>query len=215
MPALRTLVIVRCNAGPPVNTDAANSGKNSIPDTAAIMQDGGDKAPGTERTFKEMAKFQVSKNLKIYTEKLQELMNSTKKICGETIYEGAGDAIEAMKADLQKIPVNNGEFGTSETPVVGLSQEQKRDLIDSLGIAKARTDNGFRNVKIGFVGYNSVKTKKYPNGQPNALIARSLNAGTSFRKKSNVIRRAAYHARGKAWKTMEKKLEKEIDKIMK
>ena len=53
-----------------------------------------------------------------------------------------------------------------------------------------QNDNGFLNVKIGFDGYNNVRTRTYPKGQPNALIARATESGSSVRKKTPFIRPA-------------------------
>jgi hypothetical protein len=40
--------------------------------------------------------------------------------------------------------------------------------------------NNQQSVKLGFDGYNDVVTDKYPSGQPNQLIARAIESGTSW-----------------------------------
>ena len=53
-------------------------------------------------------------------------------------------------------------------------------------------------MKIGFDGYNEVQTKTFPNGQPNALIARSIESGSSTREKTPFLRPALAAARKQA-----------------
>ena len=70
------------------------------------------------------------------------------------------------------------------------------------------------NTKIGFDGYNDVKTKKYPNGQPNMMIARSINAGTSFRRPYPFVQRCGKNAKLPAEAAMATSLQGAIDSIV-
>ena len=60
-----------------------------------------------------------------------------------------------------------------------------------------------------------MKTKKYPNGQPNALIARAVNSGTSFRKKTRFLDKAVNASKKAAEAAMDAACSREIEKIMK
>ena len=73
----------------------------------------------------------------------------------------------------------------------------------------------FINVKVGMDGYNSETSRKYPKGQPNALIARSLESGSSFAPKRAFIGPAVNRTKGAAEKAIAQKLEEEIKKTMK
>ena len=75
-------------------------------------------------------------------------------------------------------------------------------------------DNGYINTKIGFDGYNATKTKKYPNGQPNALIARSIESGTSKHQKTPFVRPAISKAKAKAEAAMAASVDKDINNTM-
>ena len=66
---------------------------------------------------------------------------------------------------------------------------------------------------MGFDGYNEVKTRKYPNGQPNALMARSIESGSSARDKYPFIRPAVQATRKQAIAAAEAKLDKKINDI--
>ena len=71
------------------------------------------------------------------------------------------------------------------------------------------------NVKIGFDGYNRVITKKWPLGQPNQMVARSVESGTTWMKKNPFVKRGASKSRRKALEMMRKSVQKSIEKIMK
>lgn len=87
--------------------------------------------------------------------------------------------------------------------------------MDGLGISQMETSEGTVNVKISFDGYNAMKTKKYPKGQPNILIARAIESGTSFRQKYPFVRKAVNASRKKAQETMQKVIDDEASKITK
>lgn len=77
-----------------------------------------------------------------------------------------------------------------------------------------QNDKGYLNVKIGFDGYNRTKTEKYPKGQPNQLVARGVESGTSWKQKKPFIRPAVNRTKKKAEQMMAEILDKEINKIM-
>lgn len=71
------------------------------------------------------------------------------------------------------------------------------------------------NVKLGFDGYNTVKTNSYPNGQPNVMIARAIESGSSIRDKHPFVRPAVNAAKKECLKKAEEVVNEEISKIMK
>ena len=128
-----------------------------------------------------MAKLKF-KGLEEYEKHLIKLQNISRTCIGEAIHEGAGLVADAVKQATESLPVDNRLVKDGEM-LNGVSTLQKQGLIESFGIAKLQDDNGYINVKLGFDGYNGVSTKSYPSGQPNAVIARSVNSGTSFRRR--------------------------------
>lgn len=159
-----------------------------------------------------MAKMKI-KGLREYENKLLKLENLTREILGEAIYEGAGLVADAVKSSIESIPIDE-RYVTGGATLYGITPEQKAGLRDGFGIARMRDDNGFLNVKLGFDGYNSQVTKKYPGGQPNSLIARSVNAGTSFRQRIPFIDNAVNQTKGAAEQKMTETAEKAIGKAM-
>ena len=56
-------------------------------------------------------------------------------------------------------------------------------------------------------------TRKYPHGQPNALIARAVISGTSFRKKNNFVGRAVKAVKAEAENQMRAAFDEIFDKM--
>lgn len=88
--------------------------------------------------------------------------------------------------------------------------------MDSLGIASLQDDGtGYLNVKIGFDGYNDIVTQRWPRGQPNQMVARAVESGTTWMQKNDFVRRAVRASRKRAIEAMKKTVDKGIKKIMK
>ena len=165
-----------------------------------------------------MAKIYFS-GINAYADRLSILFKDTQKIIEKAVYEGANVVADEIKKGLQGIPVQEGPgglppYGTREEPLTGISRRQKGDLIEAFGLAPMQDDNGYINTKAGFDGYGSVRTDAYPQGLPNALLMRSVESGTSFRKKHPVIRPAVNRVRKKAEAAMEQTIEKELKNIL-
>lgn len=144
-----------------------------------------------------MATFKISDGIDNYIRQLQNCADKTENIIKRSAWEGARVVMDAVKAEANGIPTHGSTKGSTDI-VNGLTPTQKAGVIASLGIARFRQDGNFLNVKIGSDGYNTVKTEKYPNGQPNAMLIRSLEAGTSFRNPYPFVSRAVAETRGKA-----------------
>lgn len=129
---------------------------------------------------------------------LEQLSESEtiRAVCGETIYAGADVMADAIRKEIDALPVDPiNKIGSESEPLVGINKIQKKGLQDSFGITPIQRDGWGYNVKLGFDGYNEFYTEEYPGGQPNSLIARSVNSGTYFRKKNPFIDRAIRSAK--------------------
>ena len=161
-----------------------------------------------------MATFQFG-GIDNYIKQLNKLQQSTKDgVVGKTVYAGAAVVADSVRRAIQALPVGDGrtrDGGLVDT----VTLPQKAGLLDGFGISRLKDDNGFINVKIGFDGYNSTRTEKYPRGQPNALIARAVNSGTTFRKKTKFVDKAVNSAKKAAESAMDAACSREIEKIMK
>lgn len=160
------------------------------------------------------------KGLDSYMSKLSALERSADQVAKAVIYDGAEVVADAVRKGLESLPTSEHDgkpwFGTPGHLARGPSEAQKKGLIDSFGITPAGTDaKGLINVHIGFDGYNSVRSAQWPQGQPNQMVARAVEKGTSFMEKNAVIKAAASKSRRAAVKAMERRAEEEIEKIVK
>ena len=152
--------------------------------------------------------------LKEYEEMLGKLDKDTVPMIGRALYEGGKVVADEFRREVEALPVVAPNVrGTSERKLAGITSEQKRGLLQGLGIAKMRSRDGVHDIKIGFDGYNSVRTKKYPGGQPNAMIARSVNTGSSFRAATHFADRAARNSKARAEKAMQQQFDKDLKRI--
>lgn len=161
-----------------------------------------------------MAKWIIGSGLDDYLAQLQELEENTEDIMKKAIYEGAAVVANEIRSATKAIPVDSG-MGTQHNKLNGVNRVQKAGLLDGLGIAPMKEEGLGWNTKIGFDGYNSMRTKKYPSGQPNVLIARSVESGTSFRAPHPFVGPAARKAKAKAETAMETSIDTSIQAIVK
>lgn len=147
-----------------------------------------------------MAKWIVGKGLDSYISYLQKIDAVTDEAIGEAVYEMAKVVADSVRSGIQALPTvsNQANIATYKKGYSRLSDEEKQGLLDGFGVSPMQDDGGYINVKLGFDGYNSVKTKKYPQGQPNALIARVTESGSSYREKTPFIRPAVNASRKQA-----------------
>ena len=159
-----------------------------------------------------MAKWIVGKGLDNYIAYLQSLKLATDEIIGKAVYEMAKVVADNVKANMLALPAvsNEANIATYKKGYSRLSEPEKEGLIEGFGISPMRNDQGYVNVKLGFDGYNSVKTKKYPNGHPNALIARVTESGSPYREKTGFIRKAVNASKKNAEDAGRITIEKEI-----
>lgn len=158
-----------------------------------------------------MATFEFG-GIDTYIKQLNKLQAATKDgVIGKTVYAGADVVANSVRSAIQSLP--EGKEGDAGLGAV--TPAQKRGLLEGFGISRMRDDDGFINVKLGFDGYNSVKTRKFPKGQPNVLIARAVNSGNSFRKKTKFVDKAVSSAKKAAEAAMDAACSREIEKIMK
>lgn len=147
-----------------------------------------------------------------YVAYLQRIGKSTDGVIGEAVYAMAGVVADKIRDNLESLGTvsNAANIATYRQGYSRLSDLEKKGLLDGLGISPMQDDSGYRHVKIGFDGYNDVKTRKYPKGQPNAMIARVTESGSSYRKKTPFIRPAVQAAEKAAIEAAKEKIDEGI-----
>lgn len=158
-------------------------------------------------------RLEVGKGMNEYLRRLENLYGASEETCGRAIYAGADIVSDAIKQNLEGIPIDEGR-GSDGHKLQGLKKIQKIGLQKAFGIARMRNDNGYLNVKAGFDGYNLLKTKKYPQGQPNPMIARTIESGNSFTQKHPFVAPAIRETKERAERKMAEVIDTEADKIM-
>ena len=155
------------------------------------------------------------KGLEEYELKLAKLGLNTEKIIGKAVYAGAGVIADAVRKNISSLPnvPPKKAYGTATAPISGVTSVQKAGLLEGFGISKMELSNGYYHVKLGFDGYNRTKTKKYPGGQPNMLIARSVESGTSFRSKYPFVSPAVRSSRKAAEQKIKEVLDEQIKRL--
>lgn len=156
----------------------------------------------------------VGFGLEEYIAKLEHLGTKSPHICGRAVYEGAKIVADSIRANINKLPVENSKKWSEDNKATGITAVQKAGLQEGFGVAKMRQDGGSFNVRAGFHDYNAQQTKKYPKGQPNAMIAAAVEGGTSFRKRHPFVAPAIRKSRGAAESKMKEVFETETRKIM-
>ena len=160
-----------------------------------------------------MAKLQLS-GFEELEMKLSKLADP--EITKEVVMAGAQPVADETRKSLEALPEDKFRRLKKGEVFVGVPKQQKQDLLDSLGITPPDIDyQGNTNTKVGFDGYGSIPTKKYPKGVPNHLLARAIESGSSVRKKTPFMRKAANKARKTAEEEMQKKYDEKVENIMK
>lgn len=127
-------------------------------------------------------------------EEFSQLLNA---VAGDTgievaragVYAGAGVLADAVKAEIRDLPEQEGYMAPGYQRNV-ISSYDKSQLEQHMGISHIYHDGDKASAYVGFAGYTDKPTKKFPQGVPVPLLARSLESGSSVRRKNSFVRRA-------------------------
>lgn len=145
-----------------------------------------------------------------YLSKLRDLSKATQtKVLGPAIYDAAGIVADEIQKGISGLAVSE-----ENKPGV-LNAKQRAGLHNGLGIASLREDGEYLNVKIGWDGYNDIKTVRWPKGQPNQMIARSVERGTSFMQATPFVKNSVKKVKKQSIQAMQDRINQETEKIMK
>lgn len=156
------------------------------------------------------------KGLDEYLQKLQRVEKNTPEILGKVVYGMADIVADAVREEINALPAEpdvEALKSWSKGERAPLTVKEKKGLQKGFGITKMLEENGYYHVKLGFAGYNDIKTKKYPKGQPNVLIARAIESGSSIRDKRPFVRPATNKSRKNAEKRAQTIIDDEINAL--
>lgn len=153
------------------------------------------------------------KGMDVYLRQLQDLAMDTDSMCKMAVYEGTRVVADAVRDGIKTIPDQTRPPQKEDGYIYkGLYPDQKKGLEEGLGISPITKEDGAWSARVGFEGYNGHKTKKYPQGQPNQMIAASTERSTIYRQKTPFIRDAVKKCRKEAEQAMALCVESEIAK---
>ena len=140
-----------------------------------------------------------------------ELMgDDSEKIAKVALYDGVRAMADALVDAIEALPDASGP-----RPYAGLLPEDKEDMIEGLGVASFDSNGDVIDTHITIDGYARRTEKHYPNGVPLAMLARSLESGSSVRKKHPFVRPAANAAKTKVLAAIDAKMNEQIEEYKK
>lgn len=163
-----------------------------------------------------MAKFQSLKLGEEYLLKLSRLEQNADSVIKQAVYQGAKVVGDAIKGEAEALPVEPfRKLGQGEV-FTGVTPEEKEAIVQGFGLSGMEQDRSGWNTKAGFAGYvTRQKTKKYPKGTPVPMLVRSIESGSSVRRKIPFVRRAVKASQTQAVRAMGDTVEQEIKQTMK
>lgn len=143
----------------------------------------------------------------------EKIAEESDRICTAAVYKGAGTMADRLKDSVNSLNTEKRRAHKTNE----LLPYEKEALQKGLSIAKFEHDKSrdFVGTDITFRGYSDHPTESFPTGMPVRYLARSINAGTSFRSGNrffgNTVRRNAQRVE----KEMAEVIETELQKIIK
>lgn len=144
---------------------------------------------------------------------LESIEANTDHIIEEALKEGGGVVCDVCRQEISSLRTSDQYEGGDGKRFA--RQADIKGLLDSLGYSPVQLNGTIFDIKCGWGGYNSHKTKKYPQGHANKMIANAINAGTSFQIAQPFIARTARKAKAEAIQKIEETFDKEIQKLNK
>ena len=139
--------------------------------------------------------------MEAYKAELEAVLDHVPKMVNASLYDGSKILADAVQKEIDTLDE--------------LEPVQRQGLHDGLGVAHFWHENGATVTKVGFEGYNKKKTKRWPKGQPNAMIARTTIRGTSWLHANRFTARAAKKVRAQCVEAMAARFDKEVAKYTK
>lgn len=162
-----------------------------------------------------MAKIEMT-GMDAYIRQLEGLANGTEAVCKAAVYAGADVVADEVRAGLNSLRVVSDKAALAawqKSEPTRISYSQRQALLDSLGVAPIRGKFGAWSTKVGFDGYNAIQTERWPSGQPNQLIARACESGSSAMLKQPFMRPTVNKSKARAEQAMAEAADKELKKL--
>lgn len=156
-----------------------------------------------------MSKMQID-GLNELSAQLGTLTEDVEKALKMGIYDGAHEVFAEVKRQITALPTDDQKSKHRD-----ITQKQKEGLLSGLYGSDIKVKDGNVWEYISFTGYNDVITDKYPKGQPNIMVARSIESGASYMNKRPFMNKAKNAARARAVEAVKRTFDREIEKLNK
>ena len=161
-------------------------------------------------------KIDMSQKFSTLFEDFDNFEKSTVKMAKIALYWGADTFADEIRKSYNNLPIaqkKNGKmwWGTEDHPVKGVTEKQKKDILNSFGVSQHHVYGEYVEVSIGVNGDGY--TEGYygtDNRLPIPLLLRQLESGTSWMEKHPIIRPAVNRVREHAVKEMQKHFTKAV-----
>ena len=155
------------------------------------------------------------KGLDEFVETLNMIGEKTGGVSKKCAYDGARLMADGIKEKVEQLPIDSDGFTVGTDPLNVITAQDRADLAACVGISRIENNGMATTVSVSFDGYISRTERKYPNGVPAALIARSLEKGTSVRAKKPFLRPAVNAKKAAALAAMQETMAESIAQIQK
>ena len=123
---------------------------------------------------------------------LQGLGEETQNVCAMALYKGMQVTADALREAIEDLPTEPfhplpGAVNGAD-PLNVLTEDDKEDMLNGITIARFEHTGFGVNSAASIEGYSRHKTKRFPSGIPLPMIARSIESGSSARRKHPFIR---------------------------
>lgn len=163
-----------------------------------------------------MAKIKMI-GLETYIQQIRTIEDPA-KVCRAAVRAGAGVIADGIRQELESDTIAISDkmalAAYQHKVKTYCSESQKKGMLKGLGISKIRVNKGVYEAKVGFDGYNDVKTKRWPHGQPNALIAQSVESGRTWMIKQPFVRPTVKRLKGIAELEMKRAADQKLKEIL-
>ena len=135
----------------------------------------------------------VSSGFDSVIKEFENIADQSDRICTAAVYKGAGVMADRLKESINALDTQERRAHVNKK----LLPYELEALQKGLSIGKFEHDKArdFVGTDITFKGYTEHPTEDFPLGMPIKYLARSINAGTSFRSANrffgNTVRRNA------------------------
>lgn len=144
----------------------------------------------------------------------ERLGKEAENVQKKALYAGAGTMKDELISTIQALPDDDRYVQRNDSRLNVVGEQDKQDLISHVGIASFEMTNDGVNTQISFDGYGTIKTKKYPQGRPVIMIARSINSGSSVRQKIPFVRKCANSGKQKTVDAMKKAADEALKELV-